>query len=320
VLMGPCTRAWARPPQRHASRFMATIETSTGRIATANIVVACVVMGTKYLAYLTTGSVALYSDALESIVNVVTALTAFAAIRISARPADRRHQFGHHKAEYFSAVIEGALIIVAALLILHAAWRALHDPRSLSEPAAGLAISAIATTINAVWSWTLIRQGRRWRSPALIADGWHLCADVATSVGVIVGLVLAVWTGWTVLDPALAALVAVNIIVAGWRLVRASIGGLMDEAVDSDIGRRIRAVIASSANGAIEAHDIRTRIAGRATFIDFHLVVPGTMTVIDAHRICDRVERALEAEIAGAEVVIHVEPEGEARHSGVLVL
>ncbi len=299
---------------------MSTIEVRTGRMAIASIAVACAVLGIKYLAYATTGSVALYSDALESIVNVVTALVAFAAIRISVRPADRRHQFGHHKAEYFSAVIEGVLIIVAALLILHAAWQALREPRALTEPWLGLAISGVATAINAVWSWTLIASGRRWRSPALVADGWHLFSDVATSIGVIAGLALSALTGWTVLDPTMAALVAVNILVAGWRVISSSVSGLMDEAVDGEIARRIRAVISESAEGAIEAHDIRTRTAGRATFIDFHLVVPGKMTVADAHRICDRIERALEAEIAGAEVVIHIEPEGEAQHRGVLVV
>ena len=184
----------------------------------------------------------------------------------------------------------------------------------------GLAINAVATVLNAAWSWTLIRFGRSWRSPALVADGWHLFADVATSVGVIIGLTLSVLTGWAILDPALAALVALNILVAGWRLMSSSISGLMDEAVDSDIARRIRALISEHATGAIEAHDIRTRTAGRATFIDFHLVVPGAMSVADAHRICDRIESALEAEIDGAEVVIHVEPEGEARHRGVLVI
>lgn len=299
---------------------MATIESRTLTMAIGSIVVACVVMGIKYLAYAMTGSVALYSDALESIVNLVTAIAALVAIRISARPADRKHQFGHHKAEYFSAVLEGALIIVAALLIMHAAWEALQAPRTLTEPQAGLAINGVATIINAAWSFALIRYGRLWRSPALVADGWHLFSDVATSVGVIIGLVLSVVTGWSILDPALAALVAVNILVAGWRLMSASISGLMDEAVDGDIGRRIRALIAENANGAIEAHDLRTRTAGRATFIDFHLVVPGTMSVVDAHRICDRIERALEEEISGSEVVIHVEPEGEARHRGVLVL
>lgn len=299
---------------------MPSIEARTGRMALASIAIACIVLGTKYLAYWMTGSVALYSDALESIVNVVTAFVALIAVRISARPADRRHQFGHHKAEYFSAVLEGVLIIVAALLILNAAWQALREPRAFSEPWLGLAISGIATAINAAWSYALITYGRRWRSPALVADGWHLFSDVATSVGVILGLALAVLTGWTILDPALAALVAVNILAAGWRVVSSSISGLMDEAVDGDIGRRIRAVIAESAAGAIEAHDIRTRTAGRATFIDFHLVVPGTMSVADAHRICDRIEQALEAEVEGAEIVIHVEPEGEARHRGVLVL
>ena len=212
------------------------------------------------------------------------------------------------------------LIILAAIMILHAAWQAVRAPRAFDEPWLGLAISGIATAINVGWSWVLINYGRRWRSPALVADGWHLFADVATSIGVIVGLALAVLTGWTILDPAMAALVAVNILVAGWRVVSSSISGLMDEAVDGEIGQRIRTVIAESADGAIEAHDIRTRTAGRATFIDFHLVVPGKMSVADAHRICDRIERALEAEIDGAEIVIHVEPEGEAQHRGVLVL
>lgn len=299
---------------------MTSIEIRTGRMAMASIAVAAAVLIIKYLAYWTTGSVALYSDALESIVNVLTALVAFAAVRISARPADRRHQFGHHKAEYFSAVLEGVLIIVAALLILNAAWGALRAPRAMTEPWLGLAISGIATAINAVWSWTLIRNGRPWRSPALVADGWHLFSDVATSIGVIAGLAISALTGWTILDPALAALVAINILVTGWRVVISSVSGLMDEAVDSDIGRRIQAVISESAAGALEAHDIRTRTAGRATFIDFHLVVPGTMSVADAHRICDRIERALEAEIEGAEIVIHIEPEGEARHRGVLVI
>lgn len=299
---------------------MPTLEARTGRMAIASIAVACAVLGIKYLAYWTTGSVALYSDALESIVNVLTAVVALIAVRISARPADRRHQFGHHKAEYFSAVVEGVLIIVAALLILHAAWEALRSPRTFTEPWLGLAISGVATAINAVWSWFLISYGRRWRSPALVADGWHLFSDVATSVGVVVGLALAVLTGWAFLDAALAALVAVNILVAGWRVISSSVSGLMDEAVDSDLARRIRALISESASGAIEAHDLRTRTAGRATFIDFHLVVPGTMSVADAHRICDRIERALESEIEGAEVVIHVEPEGEAHHRGVLVV
>lgn len=289
-------------------------------IAAASIVVALVVMGIKYLAYLKTGSVALYSDALESIVNVLTAVVALVAIQISSRPADRRHQFGHHKAEYFSAVLEGALIIVAALLILREAWDAFQKPRTLTDPGLGMAISLVATALNAAWATFLIVWGRRRHSPALVADGWHLYTDVATSVGVLVGIGLAVATGWTILDPLLAAAVAVNILWTGWGIARQSMSSLMDEAVTGEVGRRIRDIISANAEGAIEVHDLRTRSAGRATFIEFHLVVPGSMTVADAHCICDRLETAIGDELPGAEVLIHVEPEGEARHRGVLVL
>ena len=289
-------------------------------VAAASIVVAAVVMGVKYVAYLKTGSAALYSDALESIVNLVTAAATFIAIRISSRPADRRHQFGHHKAEYFSAVLEGALIIVAAILILSEAWDALQRPRTLTDMGAGLAISGVASAINAGWSVCLTAFARRLRSPALAADGKHLLTDVATSVGVIAGLGLATATGWSMLDPALAAAMAVYILYVGWRLTRNSVSGLMDEAVASDVSSRIRQIISSNSTGAIEAHDLRTRSAGRATFIEFHLVVPGGMSVAEAHRICDRLEDAIGKEVRGAEVLIHVEPEGEARHKGVVVL
>jgi cation diffusion facilitator family transporter len=288
--------------------------------AVTSIVVAAVVMGLKYLAYWVTGSVALYSDALESIVNLITAAVALYTIHVSAQPADRRHQFGHHKAEYFSAVLEGVLIVVAALLIFHEAYDAFLRPRALSEPAQGLAINAVATVINAGWSYFLLTWGRRQRSPALVADGWHLVTDVATSVGVLIGLGLAMLTGWQILDPALAALVGANILWAGWRLVRESVSGLMDEAVTVEVARHIRDVISSNAEGAIEAHDVKTRTAGRVTFIEFHLVVPGSMTVAASHVICDRIEQALQAAVHDAQVLIHVEPEEEAKQTGVPVV
>jgi cation diffusion facilitator family transporter len=289
-------------------------------IAAGSIAVACVVMAIKYAAYLKTGSVALYSDALESIVNVVTAIAAFIAVRISVRPADRHHQFGHHKAEYFSAVVEGALIIVAAIFILREAWEAVQQPRTIEQPGFGLMLNGAATVINAVWSACLLSFGRKLKSPALAADGWHLLTDVLTSVGVIAGLLLATVTGWRLIDPALAAAVAAYILYAGWVLARDSVSGLMDVAVTSEESRRIRAIISSNAEGAIEAHDLRTRSAGRVTFIEFHLVVPGTMPVAEAHRICDRLEEAIGVEVPGAEVLIHVEPEGEARHRGIVVV
>ena len=288
--------------------------------ALVSIAMAAVVMGLKFLAYWRTGSAALYSDALESIVNLVTATVALYTIHIAFQPADRRHQFGHHKAEYFSAVIEGVLIVVAALLILHEAYDAFVRPRTLNDLAAGLGLNAIATAINAGWCAFLIRWGRRQRSPALVADGQHLLTDVFTSAGVLVGLGLATLTGWQFLDPLLAALVALNILWAGWRLVRESVGGLMDEAVTAEVARRIREVIAANAVGAIEAHDVKTRTAGRVTFVEFHLVVPGSMTVATSHEICDRLEAALIEAVHGAEVLIHVEPEEEAKQVGVPVV
>jgi len=288
--------------------------------AVASIGVALAVMALKYLAYWVTGSVALYSDALESIVNLITASVALYTIHVSAQPADRRHQFGHHKAEYFSAVLEGVLIVVAALLILHEAYDAFTRPRTLLRPLTGILISALATLINAAWSFFLIRFGRRQRSPALIADGWHLITDVATSICVLVGLGLVAATGWRLLDPALAALVAANILWAGWRLMRESISGLMDEAATAEVARHIRQIISANAEGAIEAHDVKTRTAGRVTFIEFHLVVPGNMTVATSHRICDRIEEALKTQVDEAQVLIHVEPEDEAKATGVPVV
>lgn len=289
-------------------------------VALGSIFIALLAMGIKYLAFVKTGSVALYSDALEGIVNVITAVLALLAVRISARPADRSHPFGHHKAEYFSAVIEGLLIFVAAVLILREAWAAVQSPRALTDPALGLAISAVATAINAGWAQFLIRWGGQQRSPALVADGRHIMTDVWTSVGVILGLMLATATGWPLLDPLLAAAVALNILWMGWKLVRSSLSSLMDEAVPRAELERIRATIASSGQGALEMHDLRTRHAGPVTFIEFHLVVPGSMTVAESHRICDRLEEAIGAVIAGAEVLIHVEPEGEAGRRDGLVL
>jgi cation diffusion facilitator family transporter len=289
------------------------VETNIERTAYVGIAVAVLVMSIKYVAYHVTGSVALYSDALESMVNIFTACAALVAIRFSASPPDSRHPFGHHKAEYFAAVFEGVLIIVAALMVLDAAWAALLKPGKIEQPGLGLAINIVAAILNAAWAWFLISRGNLWRSPALVADGWHLVSDVVTSIGVVVGLVLAMATGWAVLDPLLAAAVAFNILWSGYRIVRQSLSSLLDEAAPQEIESKICDAIRENGNGAIEAHDIRTRQAGRTIFVEFHLVVPGAMTVEAAHVICDRIEKAVEEAVDGARSVIHVEPEHKAK-------
>jgi cation diffusion facilitator family transporter len=184
---------------------------------------------------------------------------------------------------------------------------------TLEHSTLGLSINSFATVINAAWAWAMIKWGTDWRSPALVADGRHLFTDVITSVGVIIGLILAVATGWQILDPLIAAIVAVNILGMGYRMATDSMSRLMDQAANPEIEARIRGAIEANGIGALQAHDIRTRQAGRALFIEFHLVVPGSMTVDEAHAICDRLENSIEKNIEGSEVVIHVEPEYKAK-------
>ena len=291
-------------------------------VATAfgSVSVAAAVLVLKLLAWGLTGSVALLADALESVVNVAAAVAALAAVRFAAMPPDANHPYGHAKAEYLSAVLEGALIVLAAVLILHQAWEGWQAPHAPNQPVLGLAVSAAATATNAVWAMVLTRRGKSLRSPALLADARHLFADVVTSLGVLVGVALVAATGLLWFDPLLAALTAANVLWSGGRVMRASVGGLMDEAVQPELLGRIRGALSETAEGAIEAHDLRTRHAGRLTFIEFHLVVPGAMRVDEAHAICDRVEAALRAEVDSAVITIHVEPEGKAKHRGVLVL
>jgi len=315
-------RNWVYWPDPHPFRKFAVsnVPNRTLAIAAASLLIGLVVLGLKFLAWQVTGSIALYSDALESIVNVVTALVALVAVRLAQKPADAALPYGYHKAEYFSAVVVGVMIIVAAILIVREAVLGFMAPELPDAPMQGLAISAVATVINVVWAWVLIRHGRAVRSPALTADGRHLLTDVVSTIGVLIGLGLVYATGWAVLDSVLAALVALNILWSGWTVIRESVGGLMDVAVSPDTQKVIRDVIATNADGAIEAHDIRTRQAGRMTFIDFHLVVPGSMSVDAAHTICDQIEARLREVVKDALITIHVEPEQKAKHSGIVVL
>lgn len=272
------------------------------------------VMGLKMLAWYVTGSVALLSDGLESTVNVIAAVIAWMVVGYAAKPADNDHPFGHYKAEYFSAVIEGVLIVVAALLIAREAIASLGNAALPEAPVLGLGINFAAGAINAVWATVLIRAGRRHRSPALSADGEHIFSDVITSVGVLIGLLLALATGYAILDPVMALIVAINILFQGWKVISHSVSGLMDHAVDPDEEEAIKAAIAANADGALNVHHLRSRKAGRAIFIDFDLVVPAAMTVAEAHDICDRLEDAIQVVLPTAQCEIHVEPESEKAH------
>src|SRR5262245_40949233 len=196
-----------------------TSKQNVAALAAWSIVLALAMLLLRAVAWWLTGSVALFSDAMESIVNVIASGAALYAIRLSHKPADQNHPFGHHKAEYFSAVLEGVLIVVAALLILSEVWRAWQSPIALDKPWTGLAVNGFASAINGVWALVLLGVGRAERSPALVADGKHIMTDVVTSVGVIVGLAASVFTGWTVLDPLLALIVAVNILWQGGKVI-----------------------------------------------------------------------------------------------------
>ncbi len=293
---------------------------SLTKIAAGSIAIGVVVFLLKLLAWWLTGSVALYSDAIESIVNVVAAAAALYAVHLAQMPPDKEHPYGHHKAEYFAAVLEGALILAAAFAIFTASYRAFTAATAIQTPWLGMAVNALAAIINGLWCALLLREGRKRRSPALLADGRHLQTDVVSSLGVMAGLSAAYLTGLPWLDPLLACLVALNILWSGTRLIKESVGGLMDEAVTPKVMTSIRAAIAEGGDGAIEAHDLRTRAAGSATFIEFHLVVPASMTVGESHTICDRVEAAIRKDVDGAVITIHVEPPEKAKHKGVVVI
>ncbi|MEO9190566.1 MAG: cation diffusion facilitator family transporter [Acetobacteraceae bacterium] len=294
--------------------------TRAERIAIGSVGVGCLVLAFKGAAWWISASAALYSDALETTVNVAASTIALYAIRLAAKPADDDHPYGHDKAEFFAAVIVGVLIVIAALSIFWVAWLGFSAPHLLTLSGRAIGLNLVATALNMLWSMNLAREGRRLRSAALAADARHLMTDVVTSIGIVVGVILVLLTGEALIDPAVAALAGVYVLYSGVRTVSASVGGLMDAAPDPAVVARIREVVSDAATGALEAHDLRSRHAGRLAFLEFHLVVPGTMTVAESHAICDHIEAALKAEMEYLVVTIHVEPEVKAKHHGVPVL
>lgn len=273
-----------------------------------SVAAALATIGLKTLAWHLTGSVGLLSDALESGVNLVSALTAFWALTLAARPADREHHFGYSKAEYFSSGIESALIVVAAVGIAVTASERLFDPKPLEQVNLGLILSLAATAINAAVARVLLRAGRRLDSITLRADAHHLLTDVWTSVGVVVGIALVKITGLSVLDPLIAIAVAVNIVGTGWRLLRETAAGLLDRSLPPEEEAAVEAVLARHRGEGIAFHALRTRLAGARRFVSLHVLVPGAWSVKDGHDFCERVEAEISGALPGSHVITHLEP------------
>lgn len=294
----------------------------TVKFAVGGIAVAAAVLGLKYIAARVSGSTALFSDALESLVNVAAAALALYALVAGAKPADLQHPYGHAKVELLSAMATGAMILLAALLIFQRASGVIFHPVPLAplngRLGLGLVLNGIAGCANLAWALLLFRVSGT--SPALRANANDLVADVLTTVGLILALLVASALRLPILDPIIGLAIAVQIAVIGSLTVVRSLSGLLDEAPPAELASRIQDLVRIHAKGALEAHDLRVRQAGAASFLEFHLVVPGEMTVAVAHDICDRIEAALKTEVAGVVVTIHVEPEAKAKHQGVLVL
>ena len=277
--------------------------------AVLSIAAAVLTIGLKVGAYLLTGSVGLFSDAAESLVNLVAAAAALWALTVALRPPDEEHAFGHNKAEYFSSGLESALIIIAAVWIGVTAWGRLMDPQPLQNVGLGLSVTLVATALNGGVALVLLRAGRRLRSISLRADAQHLLTDVWTSVGVVVGIVMVQLTGWLVLDPLIALLVAANIVWTGVRLLQDTAQGLLDRALPPEELKKISGVLSRYEERNIRFHALRTRAAGQRRFVSMHVLVPGRWTVQRGHDLSEKLEAELAEALQGnTTFFIHIEP------------
>jgi cation diffusion facilitator family transporter len=282
---------------------------SARRYAWLSIAAAVITIGLKLGAYYLTGSVGLFSDAAESVVNLVAAVAALWALTLAVRPPDEEHAFGHNKAEYFSSGLESALIIIAAVWIGVTAWDRLMDPQPLHNVGLGLSVTLVATAINGGVALVLLRAGRRLRSITLRADAQHLLTDVWTSLGVVLGVVMVYLTGWLVLDPIIGLIVAANIVWTGVRLLRDTAQGLLDRALPPEDKELISGVLSRYESRGIRFHALRTRAAGQRRFVSMHVLVPGRWTVKRGHDLSEKIEQELADALQGnTTFFIHIEP------------
>jgi cation diffusion facilitator family transporter len=279
------------------------------RMAYLSIATSLATIVLKFGAYFLTGSVSLWSDALESLVNLAAGLVALGALMVAEQPADDKHAYGHDKAEYFSSGVEGGLILVAAVSIIWSATQRLIEPQPLVRLGPGLVVAFLAGGMNLATARVMLRVARQHDSITIEADAKHLLTDVWTTAGILAGLGVVVFAPqWALLDPLMAIAVAVHILFTGFDLLRRSADGLMDAALPAEDVERVEALIAAELPADASFHALRTRKAGARRFLEFHLLVPGTLSVAESHALCDRIETALTAALAKAHVTIHVEP------------
>lgn len=278
------------------------------RFAWLSIIVGVTVFTLKLVAWQLTDSVGLLSDAMESTVNIIAAVVALLALRAARRPPDMMHNFGRGKAEYFSALVEGMMILLAAALIVQSAIRRLIEPEAITDVAVGITISVIASVFNGALAVLLLRAGRTHRSLVLVADGKHLLTDVWTSVGVIVGVAAVAITGWLRLDPIIALIVAANIVITGVALVRESTSGLMDAALPEDDQVVLLDVLRSYQSDEVQFHALQTRQSGRHRFVSVHVLVPGAWSVQQGHDLLEDFERSIREALPDTTVNTHLEP------------
>ena len=287
---------------------MTKAERAPRSYAALSIAAAVVTILIKFTAYRLTGSVGLLSDAAESLVNLAAALVAFWALSVAARPPDEEHAYGHSKAEYFASGIEGTLIVLAAIAIALAAGRRLANPQPLTQIPLGLAFSVAATVINGAVAFVLLSAGRRLRSITLRADAHHLLSDVWTSVAVVAGIGIVQVTGWLILDPIVAIVVAVSIVWAGWKLLKETGLGLLDTALPGEDCRLIAEVLAPFQKAGVVIHALQTRAAGARRFVSMHILVPGAWTVQQGHDLSEQIEAAVRGALPLTTVFTHMEP------------
>jgi cation diffusion facilitator family transporter len=278
------------------------------RFAWLSIAAASLTIALKLGAWAMTRSVGLLSDALESIVNLVAAIVALIALTVAAQPADEEHEYGHTKAEYFSGATEGVLIIVAAVGIMVTAIERLIHPQPLERLGIGMGISVLASLINAGVALVLRRASKQYNSIALEADAHHLLTDVFTTAGVLVGMLLVMMSGWTLLDPLIAIAVAIWIARTGIGIVRQSMAGLLDSSIPREQRTRVEAILDGFRDAGVRWHALRTRQAGVRTFVSVHLLVPGAWTVKRGHDLAEKVESKIRGVFTRATVLTHLEP------------